>query len=166
MIYSNYYLSIEHKLQRTPYSKTFQSIHWRKIVYQNFQGRQLLALSRLFPVKQCFQHLCSQMTKASLQHQTWTHPWIRRNIYIFEANLKWTLRFFATAHSLMNDTNMIDSCQAHLPVQYSSNIELIPQKWHWCCDWQQATLVSHMQNKPFACSISCPCSRWLFHFSV
>ena len=24
----------------------------------------------------------------------------------------------------MNDTNLIDSCQAHLPMQYASNIEL------------------------------------------
>ena len=25
----------------------------------------------------------------------------------------------------MNDTNLIDTCQAHLPVQYASNIEFI-----------------------------------------
>ena len=34
----------------------------------------------------------------------------------------------ATAHSLMNYINSIDSCQAHLPVQYALNIELIRQK--------------------------------------
>ena len=39
----------------------------------------------------------------------------------------------------MNDINFIDSCQAHLPVQYASNIEFIRQKWHWDCDWQLAT---------------------------
>ena len=50
---------------------------------------------------------------------------------------------------------LIDSCQAHLPVQYASNIELIP----WCCDWQRATLESHMQNKPLVCSIGC---LWIF----
>ena len=53
----------------------------------------------------------------------------------------------------MNCTNLIDSCQAHLPVQHASNIELIRQKWHWCCDWQRATPESHVQNKPFVCSI-------------
>ena len=47
----------------------------------------------------------------------------------------------------MNYTNMIDSCQAYLPVQYASNIELIRQKLHWCCDLQQATPESHVQNK-------------------
>ena len=30
----------------------------------------------------------------------------------------------------MNNTKLIDSCQAHLPVQYASNIELIRQKWY------------------------------------
>ena len=35
---------------------------------------------------------------------------------------------FATVHSLMNDTNLIDSCQAHLPVLYASNIEFLRQK--------------------------------------
>ena len=30
------------------------------------------------------------------------------------------LYIFATVHSLMNDINLIDSCQAHLPVQYAS----------------------------------------------
>ena len=46
----------------------------------------------------------------------------------------------------MNYTNLIDSCQAHLPMQYASNIELIRQKWYWCCDWQRSTLESYMQN--------------------
>ena len=31
---------------------------------------------------------------------------------------------FATVHSRMNDTNMTESCQAHLPVQYALSIEL------------------------------------------
>ena len=38
------------------------------------------------------------------------------------------LEIFATVHSLMNDINLFDSCQAHLPVQYASNIEFIRQK--------------------------------------
>ena len=45
-----------------------------------------------------------------------------------------SLRFFATVHSLMNDINLIDSCQVHLPLQYASYIKFIGQKWHWCCD--------------------------------
>ena len=36
--------------------------------------------------------------------------------------------FKATFHSLMNYTYLIDSCQAHLHVQYTSNIEFIRQK--------------------------------------
>ena len=35
---------------------------------------------------------------------------------------------FAAVHSLMNDMNLIDSCQAHLPVQYVSNIKFIRLK--------------------------------------
>ena len=35
------------------------------------------------------------------------------------------LKIFATVHSLMNYTTLIDSCQTHLPVQRASNIELI-----------------------------------------
>ena len=46
----------------------------------------------------------------------------------------------------MNDTNLIDTCHAHLPVQYTSNIEFIRQKWDWCRDWQRATPDSHVQN--------------------
>ena len=66
------------------------------------------------------------------------------------------LKIFATVHSLMNDINLIDSCQAHLPVQYTSNIKFIRQKWHWCYDWQRATPEPHMQNKPLVCSIGYP----------
>ena len=39
------------------------------------------------------------------------------------------LWIFATLHSLMNYTNLIESCQARLPVQYASNIELICKFW-------------------------------------
>ena len=35
---------------------------------------------------------------------------------------------FATVHSFMKDINLIASCQAYMPVQYSSNIEVIRQK--------------------------------------
>ena len=34
---------------------------------------------------------------------------------------------FATVHGLMNGTNLIDSCQTHLPVHIASNIEFIPR---------------------------------------
>ena len=66
----------------------------------------------------------------------------------------------------MNDKNLIDSCQAHLPVKYALNIKLIRQKWHLCYDWQGATPELHMQNNPLVCTIGCPCSIWLFHFSM
>ena len=62
----------------------------------------------------------------------------------------------------MKDINMIDSCQT----QYASNIKFIHKKRHWYCNRQQATPGSHMQNKPFDCSICCLCSHWLFRFSV
>ena len=45
----------------------------------------------------------------------------------FRRNPLMNLYIFATVHSLMNYTNLIDGCQAHLPVQYASNIELIRQ---------------------------------------
>ena len=49
------------------------------------------------------------------------------------------LSIFATVQSLMHYTNLIDSCKAHLPMPYASNMELIHQKLFWCCDWQGAT---------------------------
>ena len=36
-----------------------------------------------------------------------------KNLYIF----------FATVHSLMNNTNLIDSCQAHLPLLYGLRLK-------------------------------------------
>ena len=69
-------------------------------------------------------------------------------VYIhFRSNHLIYLKIFATDHGLMNYTHLIDSCQAHFPVQYASNIELIRQKWYWCCDWQWATPESLLQNK-------------------
>ena len=46
----------------------------------------------------------------------------------FDIDYLINLKIFATIHSLMNETNLIDSCQAHLHVQYASNMELIRQK--------------------------------------
>ena len=70
------------------------------------------------------------------------------------------LMIFATVHSLMNNTNLIDHCQAHLPAQYASNIALIRQKWYSCCDCQGATQGLHVQNKPLVCS------NWLSAFKL
>ena len=67
----------------------------------------------------------------------------------------------------MNLTNLIDSCQAHLHVQYASNIELIRQKWYWCCDWQRATPEFHVQNNllfaPLAVYVQAGCSAFPFY---
>ena len=77
------------------------------------------------------------------------------------------LQIFATVHSLMNYVDLIDSCQAHLPLQYAWNIDLIPQKRYWCCDWQRATPQSHMQNKPLfaplAVRVQGGCSAFPFY---
>ena len=43
----------------------------------------------------------------------------------FRSNPLMNIYIFATVHSLMNYTNLIDSCQAQLPVQYASNIKFI-----------------------------------------
>ena len=47
----------------------------------------------------------------------------------------------------MNDTIFIDSCQAHLPVQFASNIDFICQKWYWCCDCKRISPELRVQNK-------------------
>ena len=60
----------------------------------------------------------------------------------------------------MNDKTMIDSCQADLPVQYASNIELIRQKWLELWSTVSHSRELHVQNKPLICSIGCPCSRF------
>ena len=44
------------------------------------------------------------------------------------------LRIFETVHSLMNYTYLIDSCQAHMPMHFPSNIKFIHQKCYWCCE--------------------------------
>ena len=90
---------------------------------------------------------------------------IRSFIFIFSSPVM-NLKIFATVHSLMNGKILIDSCQAYLPTQYASNIEFIHQKWRWWRDWQRATPESHVQNKLLVCFIGCPCSHWLFRFSV
>ena len=49
----------------------------------------------------------------------------------------------------MKDTNLIDSCQANIPMRYASNILFIRQKCHWDCDWQRAISKPYVQNKGF-----------------
>ena len=53
--------------------------------------------------------------------------------------------FFATVHNLMKDINMIDSCQAHLPVQYASNI-----KGAMKCDFQQCGILTSVDSDKHA----------------
>ena len=66
----------------------------------------------------------------------------------------------------MKDINLIDSCQAHLPVQYALNIEFICKKCHKCCDLQRATPDLLVQNEPLVCSIGCPGQTGCSAFSV
>ena len=62
-------------------------------------------------------------------------------IYIFKA-IPYNIPLdFATVHSLMVDTNFIDSCQANLPVQYASNIKVL----------LQATLIEIARLKQASC---------------
>ena len=62
----------------------------------------------------------------------------------------------------MNDINLIESCKAHLPVQYASNSLIISQKWHWFCDWQSATRA----KQAYCLLHGCLCSHWLLRFPV
>ena len=84
----------------------------------------------------------------------------------FQSKPLMNLLNFATVHSLMNNTKFDWQLPSSLPVQFPSNIKFIPQMLHWCNDWQRATPELHMQNKLLNCSIGCPCSHWLFRFSV
>ena len=72
-------------------------------------------------------------------YQLVTHPKIleivkelfgRFHFFVFtfsKRSFNESLDFFATVHSLVNNTNGIGSCQADLPVQFASNIEFIRQ---------------------------------------
>ena len=85
----------------------------------------------------------------------------------FQRNPIMNLQMFATVHSLSNYTNLIDSCQAHLPAQHASNIELICQKWHWCCDWQRATpsrtCKTSLLFAPMAVRVQAGCPAFPFY---
>ena len=60
----------------------------------------------------------------------------------------------------MNYTNLIGSWQADLPVQHTSNTELIRQKLHWCCVWQRAT---NLLFAPLAVRVQVGCSAFPFY---
>ena len=66
----------------------------------------------------------------------------------------------------MNNTNLIDSYQAHLPVQYASNIELIRQKWYWSCDWQRATPSRTYETSLLFTPLAARVQAFLFSFSI
>ena len=69
----------------------------------------------------------------------------------------------ATVHRLMNDINLIDNCQAHLPVQYASNIKFICQKCHWCCDHLSCTCKTSLLFAPLAVRVHTGCSAFPFY---
>ena len=73
------------------------------------------------------------------------------------------LKIFTNVHSLMNYTNLIESCQTHLAVQYASNIELIRQKVTRVVIDKRDTPESHVQNKLRVCSIQAGCSAFPFY---
>ena len=87
-------------------------------------------------------------------------------IYIYKATLKWIFRILHPFIASWTTQNLIECCQALLPVQFASNIEFIRQMWHWFCDWQRPKPEFHEQNKILVCSIGCSCSHWPFRFSV
>ena len=91
---------------------------------------------------------------------------VKLGTYIFKASLQWIFRFLQPVIASWTTQNLINSCQAHLPVQFASNIEFIRQMWHWWCNWKRTTPESHVQNKLLVCYFGCPCSHWLFRFSV
>ena len=72
---------------------------------------------------------------------------------------------FATVYSLMKYIHLIDICQAHLPVQYASNIEFIRQSDTGVVVDSEPHLRRTCKN-PLVCSFGRPCSHWLFRFFV
>ena len=64
----------------------------------------------------------------------WTNHPSYQSIFTFSKQAFNESLDFSTTYSLINAMNLIDSCQAHLPMQYTLNIKFICQKWHWCCD--------------------------------
>ena len=70
----------------------------------------------------CFLHV-GMITKLEMKLRTsFVHHFKNKYLH-FNESLD-----FLTVHSLMNYTNLIESCQAHLPMQCASSIELICQK--------------------------------------
>ena len=65
----------------------------------------------------------------------------------------------------MKYINLIDKRLAHLPVQYVSNTNSFARSDTGDVI-DRATPELHVQNKPLVCSIGCPCTHWLFRFSI
>ena len=88
--------------------------------------------------------------------------WVTDN-YIFKASVKWIFRILQPFIASWTTQNLFYSYQAHLPVQFASNIEFIRQMWHWCCDWQRATPEFHVQNKLVFAPLAVPLFRFALH---
>ena len=83
-------------------------------------------------------------------------------IYIFKQAFNEFLDF-GTVHSLMKDINLIDSCQAHLPMQYPSNIKFIARS-------DTGVLIDSEPHPSCACKsirlvvcVHAGCSAFLFY---
>ena len=137
-----------------------------KIYKQNNAKPEYIVPSKLLPVLESFRKftLCFHRTLSVFLNKE--VPSLSLYIYFSKQALNESLVFLQPFIASWTTQNLTDSCQAHLPEQFASNIKLIRQLWHWCCDWQRAKPELHMQNKFLVCSIGCTCSHWLFCFSV
>ena len=77
------------------------------------------------------------------------------------------LQIFATVHNLMNNTTLIDSSQAHLPMQHASNIELIRQNDTGVVidsePQPSRTCKTSFLFAPLAVRVQAGCSAFLFY---
>ena len=84
--------------------------------------------STLVKILHCWKsHVAAQMSKNPVSKSRTHNSFSQFHFhvyYILTASLYESLDF-ATFYNLMEDINLIDSCQAHLPVQYASNIKFI-----------------------------------------
>ena len=64
----------------------------------------------------------------------------------------------------MNDINLIDSYQAHLPVQYASNIKFIRQMWHDSELHPSRTSKTSHLFAPLAVRVHTGCSTFLMKY--
>ena len=114
---------------------------WLPYTVNEYSIYELIAMHSLCIYNMCLHHM--NYLNSMWVYKIWTYyPY---DLRVYHMNLLYTiceyiiyshfpskplmnLRIFATLHSLMKDTNLIDSCQAHFLVQYASNIESIRQK--------------------------------------